>query len=305
MSDRLRGVSAFVEAVEAGSFALAAERMRLTRSAVGKSIAKLEQRLGVRLFHRTTRSQSLTEEGQAYYERCVRALAELEAGASALDSGKSEPEGRLRVTAPVLFGRHCVAAVLLELGRRHPGLKIEMSFSDHVVELVDEGYDLAVRIGKLSDSSTLVARRLGIQSMVICAAPSYLAEHGKPTGANELATHAGIAYGRSGRIEPWLVSDGSGRVIKPQVDTRLVFDDLQAIADAAVAGMGLAWLPCWLMAKHARAGELEIVMGCDSVPVTDIHAVWPQSHYLPGKTRAAIDALVAEVPGKVGQFEGA
>ncbi|MDD2769658.1 MAG: LysR family transcriptional regulator [Methylococcus sp.] len=303
MSDRLRGISAFVEAVEAGSFALAAERMRLTRSAVGKSIAKLEQRLGVRLFHRTTRSQSLTEEGQAYYERCVRALAELEAGASALDSGKREPAGRLRLSVPVLFGRHCVAPVLLELGRRYPRLKIEMSFSDHVVDLVEEGYDLAVRIGTLPDSSTLVARRLGTQNMVICAAPSYLAEHGKPVETNELSAHVGIAYGRSGRIEPWLVNDGTGRIIKPQVDTRLVFDDLQAIADAAVAGMGLAWLPCWLMAKHARAGELEIVMGCDNVLAADIHAVWPQSHYLPGKTRAAIDALVAAVPGKIGQFE--
>lgn len=306
MNDRFGGISAFVEAVEAGSFALAAERMRLTRSAVGKSIAKLEQRLGVRLFHRTTRSQSLTEEGQAYYERCVRALAELDAGASALDSGKREPRGRLRVTAPVLFGRHCVAPAFLELGRRLPRLKIEMSFNDHVVDLVEEGYDLAVRIiGSLTDSSSLVARRLGIQRMVICAAPSYLAAHGKPAGANELSRHVGIAYGRSGRIEPWLMSDGAGGIIKPQVDTRLVFDDLQAIVDAAVAGMGLAWIPCWLMAKHARAGELEILMGCDSVLAADIHAVWPQSHYLPGKTRAAIDALVAEVPGKLGQFEGA
>lgn len=305
MSDRLRGVGVFVEAVEAGSFALAAERMRLTRSAVGKSIAKLEQRLGVRLFHRTTRSQSLTEEGQAYYERCVRALAELDTGASELGSGKSEPRGRLRVTVPVLFGRYCVAPVFLELGRRYPRLKIEMSFSDHVVDLVEEGYDLAVRVGNPPDSSTLAARRLGIQSMVICAAPSYLSEHGKPTGANELSGHVGIAYGRSGRIEPWLMSDGTGGIIKPQVDTRLVFDDLRAIADAAVAGMGLAWIPCWLMTRHARAGELEVVMGCDSVLATEIHALWPQSHYLPSKTRAAIDALVAEVPEKVGQFEGA
>src|ERR1017187_9678124 len=119
MSDRLNGISAFVEAADAGSFALAAERMRLTRSAVGKSIARLEQRLGVRLFQRTTRSQSLTEDGQAYYERCVRALAELDAGALVLDSGKSEPIGSLRVSAPVLFGRHCVAPVLLALGRQH------------------------------------------------------------------------------------------------------------------------------------------------------------------------------------------
>jgi DNA-binding transcriptional LysR family regulator len=305
MSDRLNGISAFVEAAEAGSFALAAERMRLTRSAVGKSIARLEQRLGVRLFQRTTRSQSLTEDGQAYYERCARALAELDAGALALDSGKSEPLGRLRVSVSVLFGRHCVAPVLLALGRQYPRLAIEMSFNDHVVDLVEEGYDLAVRIGKLPDSSSLVARRLGTQRMVICAAPSYLAEHGIPASAEDLSKHIGIAYGRSGRIKPWVVRDSAGQELNPQVDIRLVFDDLQAITDAAVAGLGLAWLPCWLMAKHARAGELEMVLDCDSVLAAEIYAVWPQSHYLPTKTRAAIDTLVAEIPGRIGQFEQA
>lgn len=305
MSDRLNGISAFVEAAEAGSFALAAERMRLTRSAVGKSIARLEQRLGVRLFQRTTRSQSLTEDGQAYYERCARALAELDAGALALDSGKSEPLGRLRVSVPVLFGRHCVAPVLLALGRQYPRLAIEMSFNDHVVDLVEEGYDLAVRIGKLPDSSSLVARRLGTQRMVICAAPSYLAEHGIPASVEDLSKHIGIAYGRSGRIKPWVVRDSAGQELDPQVDIRLVFDDLQAITDAAVAGLGLAWLPCWLMAKHARAGELEMVLDCDSVLAAEIYAVWPQSHYLPTKTRTAIDALAAEIPGKVGQLEQA
>ena len=305
MSDRLNGISAFVEAAEAGSFALAAERMRLTRSAVGKSIARLEQRLGARLFHRTTRSQSLTEDGQAYYERCVRALAELDAGALAIDSGKSEPIGRLRVSVPVLFGRHCVAPVLLALGRQYPRLAIEVSFNDNVVDLVDEGHDLAIRIGLLPDSSTLVARRLGTQRMVICAAPSYLADHGKPACVDELSKHVGIAYGRAGRIEPWSVQNSEGQILKPQVDNRLVFDDLQAITDAAVAGVGLAWLPCWLMAKHARAGELELVMDCNNMLATEIHAVWPQAHYLPSKTRAAIDALVAEIPGKVGQLEQA
>lgn len=305
MTDRLKGISAFVEAVEAGSFALAAERMRLTRSAVGKSIARLEQRLGVRLFQRTTRSQSLTEDGHAYYERCVRALAELDAGALALDSGKREPVGRLRVSVPVLLGRHCVAPVLLALGSRYPRLIIEISFNDHVVDLVEEGYDLAVRIGKLPDSSTLVARRLGTQRMVICAAPSYLSKHGIPASVEDLSRHVGIAYGRSGRITPWVVKDGAGHERNPEVDMRMVFDDLQAITDAAVAGMGLAWLPCWLMAKHAHAGELEMVLNCDNVLPAEIYAVWPQSHYLPTKTRTAIDALAAEIPGKVGQLEQA
>jgi DNA-binding transcriptional LysR family regulator len=305
VSDRLSGISAFVEAVEAGSFALAAERMRLTRSAVGKSIARLELRLGVRLFQRTTRSQSLTEDGQAYYERCVRALAELDAGTSALDSGKNEPIGGLRVTAPVLFGRHCVAPVLLSLGRRYPRLAIEMSFNDHVVDLVEEGYDLAVRIGGLPDSSSLVARRLGTQNMVICAAPSYLDKHGKPASTDELPKHHGIVYGRSGRILPWRVRNRAGPLLPPRFESRVVFDDIQAVTDAAVAGAGLAWLPRWLMAKHARAGELEIVIDCDSMAAAEIFAVWPRSHYLPVKTRTAIDALVAEIPGRIGGFEQA
>lgn len=303
MSDRLHGISAFVEAVDAGSFAVAAQRMRLTRSAVGKSIARLEQRLGVRLFQRTTRSQSLTEDGQAYYERCVRALAELDAGVSALDSGKSEAIGRLRVSVPVLFGRHCVAPVLLALARRHPRMTIEMSFSDQVVDLVDEKFDLAIRIGSLPDSSTLVARRLATQDMAICAAPSYLAQYGTPADVAQMSSHVGIAYGRAGRLEPWRVRDSSGEVHKPQVDIRVVFDDLQAITDAAVAGAGLAWLPCWLMSKHSRAGELALVIDSESVLPTEIYLVWPQSRYLPTKTRVAIDALVAEIPGMVGKLQ--
>lgn len=300
MTDPLSGIHAFVEAVQAGSFALAAQRLRLTRSAVGKSIARLEERLGVRLFLRTTRSQSLTEAGRTYYEHCVRALAELEAGALALDSARHEPAGRLRVSVPVLFGRNCVAPVLLELGRRYPQLAIEIAFTDQVVDLVADGYDLAVRIGgTLPDSSTLVARRLATQRMVICAAPSYLAEHGMPTSVEQLSRHVGIAYGRSDRMEPWRIIDGEGRVYKPDIDLRYVFDDLQAITDAAVAGAGLAWLPYWLMAKHARAGELVRVIDCDRMQPVDIFAVWPHSHFLPNKTRVAIDALVAEIPGKV------
>lgn len=303
MSDRLNGIGAFVEAADAGSFALAAERMHLSRSAVGKAIARLEQRLGIKLFHRTTRSQSLTEDGQAYYERCVRALAELEAGSAVLNSGKREPIGRLRVSAPVLFGRHCVVPVLLALGSRYPQLAIEMSFNDHVVDLVDEGYDLAVRVGSLPDSGSLVARPLGVQRMVICAAPSYFASHGRPAGADDLALHDTIAYGRSGRIFPWRLRDAAGQRVTPRINPRLVFDDLQAITDAALAGAGLAWLPCWLAAKHVRVGELEPLFNGEDTLATDIYAVWPQSHYLPFKTRMAIDALVAEIPGKVGDFE--
>jgi DNA-binding transcriptional LysR family regulator len=295
MDDRLNGIAAFVQAVEAGSFVQAAARMQLTRSAVGKSIARLEHRLGVRLFHRTTRQLNLTEDGQAYYERCVRALAELDAATAALNTGKREPRGRLRVSVPSFFGRHCVAPVLLELAQQHPELSIEISFSDRVVDLVDERFDLAVRVGTLPDSANLAARRLGAQRMAICAAPSYLAERGLPVDFDDLRAHRAIAYSRAGQIVAWRFRD-EDQIREVRADARICFDDLQAITDAAVAGAGLAWLPCWLVGPHVRAGELTLVMDSERVLSTDIHAVWPRARYLPAKTRAAVDALAAKIP---------
>lgn len=300
MSERWNGIGAFVQAVESGSFTLAAERLNLSRSAVGKTIAKLEQRLGARLFHRTTRQQSLTEAGQAFYEHCVRALAELEAAEADLSAGHREPTGLLRVSAPVLFGRRCVAPVLLDLMKCHPRLRVEMSFADRSVDLLEEGFDLAVRIGNLPDSATLAARRLGTQNMAICAAPSYLAEHGRPATVDDLPGHAAIVYGLGAARKSWRVRDGAGRICEPSLDARLRLDDLQAIADAAVAGAGLAWLPCWLLAPYVRDGRLELVMGSDAVLGSEIHAVWPQSHHLPAKIRVAIDALVRQVPCRIG-----
>ena len=296
MNERLNGIAAFVQAVEAGSFAQAAQRMDLTRSAVGKSIARLEQRLGVRLFQRTTRTQRLTADGEAYYERCVRALAELDAADAALESGRREPSGRLRVSCPVMFGRRCVAPLLVALANKHPGLALEISFSDRRVDLVEEGFDLAVRIGELDDSDSLTARKLGMQRMGICAAPSYLAKHGKPVDFADLSGHVGIIYGRVGERPVWHVREVDGEVREIRIDGRLRFDDLQAIADAAVAGVGIAWLPCWMLAQHEKAGELVMLANSDRVLGKEIHAVWPKSRYLPSKTRVAIDALVAEIP---------
>lgn len=299
MNDRLGGIAAFVQAVEAGSFAQAADRMQLTRSAVGKSIARLEQRLGVRLFQRTTRTQRLTADGEAYYERCVRALAELDAADAALESGRREPIGVLRVSCPVLFGRRCVAPVLVKFAGRHAGLTLEISFSDRVVDLVGEGFDLAVRIGELPDSGTLTVRKLGTQSMGIAAAPSYLAKHGTPTSVDELARHTAIHYGRGGERRAWPVRDADGSIREVHLDGRLRLDDLEAMVGAAIAGVGLTRLPCWLMSQHVRTGELASVMTSQYVMPTGIYAVWPTTRYLPSKTRAAIDVLAAEIPALV------
>ena len=303
---RLVGIDVFVEVVESGSFSRAAQRLGLTRSAVAKSIGRLEQRLDTRLFQRTTRSQTLTEDGHAFHERCARALGELEAAEASLRTGRHEPGGVLRVAAPVLFGRHCVAPLLVDLVERHPRLALDMTFGDPVIDLVAEGIDLAVRIGELPDSSSLASRQVGIQRMGIWAAPGYLARHGRPASVDALADHVGILYGRPDRDFPWRVRDDDGRERDVRIGSRLRLDDLETIVDAAKSGAGLAWLPCWLVARLARAGELELVIGGDRVPAAPIHAVWAQTRYLPAKTRAAIDALVAGVPGVMaGSWPGA
>lgn len=299
MTNRLSGVLAFVQAVEAGSFALAAERMGLSRSAIGKSIARLEERLGTRLFQRTTRRQSLTEDGQAFYERCVRALAELEAAEAALDSGRRAPTGRLRVSMSVLFGRHCAAPLLWELAREHPGLEVEISFSDRVVDLIEDGYDLAVRVGPLADHAGLTARRLGVQELVVCASPAYIAKHGSPRTLEELSQHEAIIYGRKGVDKPWCFPDGHGGMRYVSVPSRLRLDDLKTIADAAVQGVGLTWLPCWLIGERLRKKQLTLVL--QDVPRygNEIFAVWPQNRHLPSKVRAAIDVLVQRIPARL------
>jgi DNA-binding transcriptional LysR family regulator len=300
MRDRFEGVQIFAEAVEAGSFAKAAERLSLTRSAVGKSIARLEERLGVRLFHRTTRTQSLTEDGQQYYERCARAIEELRASESLLESGRREVVGRLRVSMPVLFGRRCAAPILRAYARQHPKLELELSFSDRQVDVIADGYDLAVRNGALGQGSALQGRRLVSQRKVLCAAPAYLeARGGAPGALSELAGHELLTYWRNDYGVPWRLADETGVLVDVPVTSRLRFDDLEVIVDAAVEAMGLAWLPDWLVRSHVAAGRLVELWADRPSAMMECYAVWPATQYLPLRSRLAIDALVAELPKRL------
>lgn len=296
MTSTLKDIPVFVAAVEAGSFAQAAIRLHLSRSAVGKSIARLEERLGVRLFQRTTRSQSLTDNGALFYERCLRALEEIRGAESLLETGKQQVSGRLRVAMPVLFGRQCIAPLLIELAQEHPGLELEMSFSDRVVDLVEEGFDMAVRNGTLADSAALVARRLGEHRMILCAAPDYLLKKGQPATVADLRQHTAINYLRAGRVLPWQLADSEGtpQTIMPQ--SSLNMDDLQAICDAALAGHGIAWLPCWMVRKEIRHGKLIPLFKQAPDVRFDVHAVWQQTPHLPLRVRMAIDTLVSRLP---------
>jgi len=296
MSDSFAGIAEFVDAVEAGGFAAAAQRRNLSRSAIGKTIAKLERRLAVRLFHRTTRTQSLTEEGQAFYERCRRALSEVQLAEAMLESGKREVTGRLRISMASLFGRRCAAPVLVELVQRHPQLELDFSFGDRVVDLIEDGFDLAIRNGPLKDSAGLTTRYLARQPMTVCGSPAYLAAHGQPRTVADLDGHACIAYMRSGFVRTWLFPQAAGAPIEFIPDARLRFDDLDVIAEYAVAGMGLVWLPHWVVGDRIRSGALVEVLPAMPRLHFDVHAVWPQTPHLPLKTRAAIDLLAARLP---------
>ncbi|AWF53496.1 TPA: LysR family transcriptional regulator [Klebsiella michiganensis] len=296
MTDTLKDIPVFVAAVEAGSFAQAAIRLHLSRSAVGKSIARLEERLGVRLFQRTTRSQSLTDNGALFYEHCLRALEEIRGAESLLETGKQQVSGRLRVAMPVLFGRQCVAPLLIALAQEHPGLELEMSFSDRVVDLVEEGFDMAVRNGTLQDSSVLVARRLGEHRMVLCAAPDYLLKKGTPQSVDDLLHHAAINYLQAGRVLSWQLMDSEGASHTFTPRSSLNMDDLQAICDAALAGHGIAWLPCWMVSKEIHQGKLVPLLKQAPDVRFDVHAVWQQTPHLPLRVRIAVDTLASRLP---------
>ncbi|MER9102765.1 LysR family transcriptional regulator [Mesorhizobium sp. M0618] len=295
--DRLESMAVFVRAVDLGSFAAAAVALDLSGPMVGKHVRFLEERLGVRLLNRTTRRQSLTDFGRAYYERCRVVLAEAEAADALAADQFSEPRGKLRVTMPAHFGRHCVAPVLLRLARQYPMLELDLSLTDRFADLAEDGYDLAIRTGALGDKAGLIARRVARQDMVVCAAPSYLRIHDEPQRIEDLADHQAIVYRRLGQVvQPWLFAREGQSVQEITPTGRLRLDDLDAIADAAVESMGLAWLPWWLVRERIEAGALVALLPDQPRYLYDCYALWLQTPHLPLKVRLAVDALAAALP---------
>ena len=294
--DMFADLPVFVAAVEAGGFAAAAAKLNLTRSAVGRTVARLERRLGVRLFHRTTRTLVLTDDGQAFFEHCRRALDEVHAATAQLESGRREVVGHLRVSVPVLFGRMRVAPILIGLLDTHPKLAIDLNFNDRLVDVVEDGFDLVVRNGPLQDWPGLAARRVARQRMGICASPAYLAAAGIPATLADLPRHRAVLYGRPGRVRSWLFPRAGAAPEEIVPPSRMRFDDLGTIRDAAVAGHGLAWLPCWLIRDDVAAGRLAMVLPHLPAHVFESHVLWPQTPHLPLRVRIAIDALAAGLP---------
>ena len=296
MQDQFDGVALYVATARAGSFARAAKALGLTRSAVGKGVARLEARLGVRLFHRTTRVQSLTEDGQLYFERCLRILEDLQATETQLGASRHQVAGRLRVSAPALFGQRCVAPILLEFAREHPQLELLLSLSDKHVDLFADGFDLALRNGELGSGHGLLTRRLATQRKLICASPAYLATRGRPGRIEDLVGHDILLYQRADFVHLWRLADDSGQFHDVPLPSRLRFDDLEVIANAAAAGLGLAWLPDWVVRDRLRKGELTAVLTDRPCASMECHALWAEGPHTPLRLRLALDRLIEKLP---------
>jgi len=299
-ADPLSGIAIFVSAARAGSFTLAADHLGITKSAVGKSIARLEERLGLKLFHRTTRRTSLTADGEAYFAACSAAFDEIVAVEAALTSTNQVIGGRLRVDMPVAFGRRVLLPILLEIAKPHPRLSLALTFTDAVIDPVHDEVDLVIRFGVLPDTSGLIARKLASQRLLICAAPSYLREHGVPQSLSDLRGHWAIVGSRRGPPVSWLVQEDSvtKRVTPPPTHQ---LNDGDAIIEAAVAGFGICQMPSSVVRHHLEAGALVPILEDYSQTSVDVHVVWPRQGHLSPKVRYFVDQLVAHADrGRLG-----
>jgi DNA-binding transcriptional LysR family regulator len=296
--DDLAALAAFVRVVEARSYSAAARELGATTSAVSKRVAKLEAALGVRLLERTTRRLAPTEAGAAFYERCghvLEALGEAERAATRLGGGA---RGTLRLSAPVIFGELHVAPLVPALLGRHPDLRVDLALSDRFVDLVDEGFDLALRIGRLADSS-LASRRLGRVPSVVCAAPAYLERRGAPRAPADLAGHDCLRYSLAGAGRDWRLRGPDGHDRAYPTGGRCDCNHGGALRELAVGGAGLAQLPLFLVADALRAGRLRTVLDDFRSPDFGIYAVHPAGRAPAPKVRAAVEFFAETLPPRL------
>ncbi|MBA8910830.1 MULTISPECIES: LysR family transcriptional regulator [Aminobacter] len=282
----------FVAVMEAGSFARAAERLRTSAGQASKLISRLEGELGVRLLNRTTRALAATEAGQAYFERVRVLLADFDALEEAVRNVSGTPKGRLRMTAPVSFGAAQLASVLVEFARQFPQIELDVSFSDRVVSLVDEGFDAAIRIGSPADSS-LIARHLCEARIVVCASEAYVQEHEVPRTPIGLKSHNCIIDTNFREPGIWAFREPDGSDTLIEVAGRLRFSNADVALTAAEAGLGVARAPSFIAGPRFRAGRLvPLLRGFEPKPL-GIYALYPPGRHLAIKVRLLVDFLVA------------
>ncbi len=284
----------FVGVVDAGSFSAAARALGVSKSHVSKQIGRLEERLGARLLQRTTRRVALTEVGQAFYERCARILDDLQEAELAVSRMQTTPTGTLRVTAPFSFGLEYVAPAVTDFLSAHSKLSVDLDYADRYVDIIGEGYDLAVRIGRLRDS-TLIARKLAPMVPFVCGSPDYFARHGVPRTPEDLRQHACLLYTLQAGGSSWTFESPEGDEVSIRVEGRVQSNNGDALLSAARAGLGLAVLPDFIVYRDIREGRLQIALPEWINRSSAIWLIYPHNRHLSAKVRLFVDFMLSRV----------
>ncbi|WP_374564112.1 LysR family transcriptional regulator [Ideonella sp.] len=291
----LNDILVFMAVVDRGSFVAGGQAMGLTRSAAGKAISRLEERLGSRLLNRTTRALSMTGEGRTLYEHGLRILEAVDAAEESVAGPGGVPRGVLRITLPDAFGRHVVLPVLKKYLDAWPEVQVEVNLTDRLADLVEEGFDLALRIGGADLDAGLVSRVVASYKVSVCASPAYLDQRGTPATVSDLATHDCLLFSSQARRQSWHVQNEVGEWVKAEGRSRLRLDSGEAIRQAAVAGLGLAFLPAFLIQQDLVSGRLRHALADHDFGEVKVVAIYPTKRLLEPRVRRFIDLLVDEL----------
>jgi len=294
--DRFEELRTFVAVVETGGITAASERLGIAKSAISRRLAELEERLSVQLFRRTTRRMSLTDSGRGFYERCQRLLADLDEAELAVSQAHATLRGRLRVAVPLSFGLQHLGPAVDAFLRTHPDIVFDLDLNDRQVDLLTEGFDLAVRIADLQDS-TLIARRLAPVRHVVCASPPYLQAHGTPRHPAELADHACLVYTNAPAPGGWDYTDADGRQGRVQVHSRLQANNGDCLRQAAEDGHGIVMGPSFILYRSIERGALVPLLTDCRWPLLNAYAVYPRTRHLSRRVRAFVDFLAERFAG--------
>ncbi len=295
--DRVFSLQLFIRVVETGSFSRAAEEFGITQPTVTKALAATEKRLGARLLHRSTRGVTPTEVGQRYYERCLSIARDIDEAENVAALVQSEMGGTMRISTSVAFGRRVMVPLVLRYMQLHPKVMVDLSFDDRYVDLVEQGVDVALRMGRLADS-TLGARYLGINPWLMVASTDYLHTRGAPRKAADLSAHDCLIYSSVQGDARWSLTLPNGKERAVPVKGHLRSNSLSAVLDAAIAGMGLAILPWYVAGPSVAGGLVQQVLVDHRLPTQDLHAVFPSPKLVPAKVSQFIDWLAGEFEGQ-------
>ncbi|TWX57644.1 LysR family transcriptional regulator [Colwellia hornerae] len=283
------GISEFVYVAENESFTLASKKMAISTAQVSRQISALEKRLNIKLFYRTTRKVSLTEEGRVFYQHCRSVLDGLDAAERAITNLQSKPQGKIKLTAPVAYGEKQILPLVNDFIKQYSDVEVSAYLSNRQIDIVEEGYDLAIRLGKLSDS-TMMAKKLGKRTNYLCASPQYLEKQGVPHSLSELNKHSCLL----GTLDYWHFRE-SGREKSIRVTGRLRYNNGYSLMDAALKGLGIVQLPDYYVQQHIESGELVTLLDNYRAPDEGIWAIYPQNRHLSPKIRLLVDYLAEQL----------